>query len=139
MHIDCLLFLLIKMFLPQFALPVPPMDSGSARALGGRIGEAERVTREKIVTVKINMDGHAVAEINTGNAFFDFLLNRLASDGLFDVHVKITGDCDDYHTTKDVGVAIGTALKQALGDRIGINQLGCFSAALGDALVLVSL
>ncbi|KAL0367415.1 UNVERIFIED_CONTAM: Imidazoleglycerol-phosphate dehydratase, chloroplastic [Sesamum radiatum] len=126
---------------------IPPMDSPSALALvvdgcsGGRIGEAERVRRETSVSVKINLDGHAVAENNTRIAFLNFLLDLLASHGSFDVHVKATGDSDrdDYHTTEDVGTAIGMALKQALGDRIGINQLGCFSAALRDALVLVSL
>ncbi|KAL0323607.1 UNVERIFIED_CONTAM: Imidazoleglycerol-phosphate dehydratase, chloroplastic [Sesamum angustifolium] len=65
----------------------------------------------------------------------------LASHGSFDVHVKATGDSDrdDYHITEDVAMSMAMALKQALGDRIGINQLGCFSTVLDDALVLVSL
>ncbi|KAL0368088.1 UNVERIFIED_CONTAM: Imidazoleglycerol-phosphate dehydratase, chloroplastic [Sesamum calycinum] len=116
---------------------IPPGDPVSARALGERIGEEERGN----VSVKINLDGRAVAENNTSIDFLDLSLNLLASHGSFDVHVKATGDShrDDYHTTEDVAMAMGVALKQALGDRIGINQLGCFSTVLDDALVLVSL
>ncbi|KAH7573773.1 hypothetical protein JRO89_XS03G0205000 [Xanthoceras sorbifolium] len=91
----------------------------------GRIGEVKRVTKETNVFVKINLDGSG----------------QLASHGLFDVHVRATGDIhiDDHHTNEDVALAIGTALLQALGDRKGINRFGDFSAPLDEALIHVSL
>ncbi|CAA0829127.1 Imidazoleglycerol-phosphate dehydratase 2-chloroplastic [Striga hermonthica] len=112
-----------------------------AIAQGGRIGEVKRVTKETNVSVKINLDGSATAENNTGIPFLDHMLDQLASHGLFDVHVKATGDIhiDDHHTNEDVALAIGTSLLQALGDRKGINRFGDFSAPLDEALVHVSL
>ncbi|KAK4478094.1 hypothetical protein RD792_017359 [Penstemon davidsonii] len=110
-------------------------------AQGGRTGEVKRVTKETNVNVKINLDGNAVAENNTGIPFLDHMLDQIASHGLFDVYVKATGDIhiDDHHTNEDVALAIGTALLQALGDRKGINRFGDFSAPLDEALVHVSL
>ncbi|XP_004496726.1 imidazoleglycerol-phosphate dehydratase, chloroplastic [Cicer arietinum] len=112
-----------------------PIDSGS------RIGEVKRVTKETNVSVKINLDGSGVADSSSGIPFLDHMLDQLASHGLFDVHVKATGDIhiDDHHTNEDVALAIGTALLQALGDRKGINRFGNFSAPLDEALVHVSL
>ncbi|CAA2934317.1 imidazoleglycerol-phosphate dehydratase isoform X1 [Olea europaea var. sylvestris] len=119
-------------------------DNGSpsmTKELGGRFGEVKRVTKETNVHVKINLDGNAVAENNTGIPFLDHMLDQLASHGLFDVHVKATGDThiDDHHTNEDVALAIGTALLQALGDRKGIGRFGDFSAPLDEALIHVSL
>ncbi|XP_052190607.1 imidazoleglycerol-phosphate dehydratase 1, chloroplastic-like [Diospyros lotus] len=108
---------------------------------GGRIGEVKRVTKETNVSVRINLDGSGVADSSTGIPFLDHMLDQLASHGLFDVHVKATGDThiDDHHTNEDVALAIGTALLQALGDRKGINRFGDFSAPLDEALIHVSL
>ncbi|KAL4318291.1 hypothetical protein GQ457_18G010970 [Hibiscus cannabinus] len=107
----------------------------------GRIGVVERVTKETDVWVKINLDGNGVANSNTSIPFLDHMLDQLASHGLFDVHVKATGDIhiDDHHTNEDVALALGTALLQALGDRKGINRFGDFSAPLDEALIHVSL
>ncbi|KAI4368350.1 hypothetical protein MLD38_016917 [Melastoma candidum] len=103
----------------------------------GRIGEVKRVTEETNVSVKINLDGTGVADSNTG------VINsqQLASHGLFDVHVRATGDLhiDDHQTNEDVALAIGTALLQALGDRKGIHRFGDFSAPLDEALIHVVL
>ncbi|KAK1380008.1 Imidazoleglycerol-phosphate dehydratase [Heracleum sosnowskyi] len=108
---------------------------------GVRIGEVKRVTKETNVAVKINLDGSGIADSSTGIPFLDHMLDQLASHGLFDVHVKATGDIhiDDHHTNEDVALAIGTALLHALGDRKGINRFGDFSAPLDEALVHVSL
>ncbi|CAK9170699.1 unnamed protein product, partial [Ilex paraguariensis] len=108
---------------------------------GGRIGEVKRVTKETNVSVKIDLDGSGVADSSTGIPFLDHMLDQLASHGLFNVHVKATGDIhiDDHHTNEDVALAIGTALLQALGDRKGINRFGDFSAPLDEALIHVSL
>ncbi|CAL0314928.1 unnamed protein product [Lupinus luteus] len=108
---------------------------------GARIGEVKRVTKETNVSVKINLDGSGVADSSTGIPFLDHMLDQIASHGVFDVHVKATGDIhiDDHHTNEDVALAIGTALLQALGDRKGINRFGDFSASLDEALIHVSL
>ncbi|XP_047169397.1 imidazoleglycerol-phosphate dehydratase, chloroplastic-like isoform X1 [Vigna umbellata] len=117
------------------AMTTLPIDSDP------RVGEVKRVTKETNVSVKINLDGSGVADSNTGIPFLDHMLDQLASHGLFDVHVKATGDIhiDDHHTNEDVALAIGTALLQALGDRKGINRFGNFSAPLDEALIHVSL
>ncbi|KAJ0255041.1 hypothetical protein HA466_0098600 [Hirschfeldia incana] len=113
-----------------------PIDSGSAR-----IGEMKRETKETNVLVKINLDGNGVADSSTGIPFLDHMLDQLASHGLFDVHVRATGDThiDDHHTNEDVALAIGTALLKALGERKGINRFGDFTAPLDEALIHVSL
>ncbi|KAJ6898796.1 hypothetical protein NC652_025347 [Populus alba x Populus x berolinensis] len=110
--------------------------SGSAR-----IGEVKRVTKETNVFVKINLDGTGIADSSTGIPFLDHMLDQLSSHGLFDLHVRATGDIhiDDHHTNEDVALAVGTALLQALGDRKGINRFGDFSAPLDEALIHVSL
>ncbi|CAA2967324.1 imidazoleglycerol-phosphate dehydratase [Olea europaea subsp. europaea] len=128
----------------HFTIPHAFDANGSpsmTKELGGRVGEVKRVTKETNVHVEINLDGNAVAENNTGIPFLDHMLDQLASHGLFDVHVKATGDThiDDHHTNEDVALAIGTALLQALGDRKGINRFGDFSAPLDEALIHVSL
>ncbi|KAL4285487.1 hypothetical protein GQ457_16G028910 [Hibiscus cannabinus] len=125
--------------LPQSnAAPAPTSPSAAA---SGRIGEVDRVTKETNVWVKINLDGTGVANSTTSIPFLDHMLDQLASHGLFDVHVKATGDIhiDDHHTNEDVALALGTALLQSLGDRKGINRFGDFSAPLDEALVHVSL
>ncbi|EXB41287.1 Imidazoleglycerol-phosphate dehydratase [Morus notabilis] len=108
---------------------------------GNRIGEVKRVTKETNVSVKINLDGSGIADSDTGIPFLDHMLDQLASHGLFDVHVRATGDIhiDDHHTNEDVALAIGTAFLQALGDRKGIYRFGDFSAPLDEALIHVSL
>ncbi|KAG6736495.1 hypothetical protein POTOM_060648 [Populus tomentosa] len=103
------------------------LGAGSAR-----IGEVKRVTKETNVFVKINLDGTGIADSSTGIPFLDHMLDQLSSHGLFDLHVRATGDIhiDDHHTNEDVALAVGTALLQALGDRKGINRFGDFSAPL---------
>ncbi|XP_021897080.1 imidazoleglycerol-phosphate dehydratase isoform X2 [Carica papaya] len=123
--------------LPQSnASPVTSPQSHS-----DRIGEVKRVTKETNVSVKINLDGTGITDSCTGIPFLDHMLDQLASHGLFDVHVKATGDIhiDDHHTNEDVALAIGTALLQALDDRKGINRFGDFTAPLDEALIHVSL
>ncbi|KAH9605609.1 hypothetical protein KSS87_018744 [Heliosperma pusillum] len=120
---------------------VPSSSTSTSFTSVGRIGEVKRVTKETNVSVKINLDGTGVADSTTSIPFLDHMLDQLASHGLFDVHVRATGDIhiDDHHTNEDVALAIGTALLQALGDRKGINRFGNFSAPLDEALIHVSL
>ncbi|VFQ85332.1 unnamed protein product [Cuscuta campestris] len=141
-------------FLQLHSLSATQMDSQSrVHSLGNgssgdsseftaaRIGEVKRVTKETNVFVKINLDGTGVADNCTGIPFLDHMLDQIASHGLFDVHVKATGDVhiDDHHTNEDVGLAFGTALLEALGDRKGINRFGDFSAPLDESLIHVAL
>ncbi|KAL6503460.1 imidazoleglycerol-phosphate dehydratase [Orobanche gracilis] len=141
-----------KVQLLSTKITAPPMESTIPRVVNkdspstitsqvGRVADVKRATKETNVNVKINLDGDAIADNNTGIPFLDHMLDQLASHGLFDVDVKATGDIhiDDHHTNEDVALAIGTALLQALGDRKGINRFGDFSASLDEALVHVSL
>ncbi|KAE8655384.1 Imidazoleglycerol-phosphate dehydratase [Hibiscus syriacus] len=118
-----------------------PQNNGSSSPHPGRVGVVERVTKETNVWVKINLDGNGFANCSTSIPFLDHMLDQLACHGLFDVHVKATGDIhiDDHHTNEDVALALGTALLRALGHRKGINRFGNFSAPLDEALIHVSL
>ncbi|ESQ56075.1 hypothetical protein EUTSA_v10025980mg [Eutrema salsugineum] len=123
-----------------------PGDNGfpaisSSPIESGRIGEVKRETKETKVSVKINLDGNGVSDSSSGIPFLDHMLDQLASHGLFDVHVRATGDThiDDHHTNEDVALAIGTALLKALGERKGINRFVDFTAPLDEALIHVSL
>lgn len=106
-----------------------------------RVGSVSRETKETSVEVTINLDGTGICDCDTGIPFLDHMLDQLASHGLFDVRVKAKGDThiDDHHTNEDVGLAMGTALLKALGDRKGIRRFGDFSAPLDEALVHVVL
>ncbi|THF97118.1 hypothetical protein TEA_001929 [Camellia sinensis var. sinensis] len=105
--------------------------------IGARIGEVKRVTKETNVSVRINLDGSGVADSSTGIPFLDHMLDQLASHGLFDVHVKATGDIhiDDHHTNEDVALAIGT---DYLIPRVSVFALVLFHIIqFGNAAVLM--
>ncbi|KAG0630676.1 hypothetical protein M758_1G195900 [Ceratodon purpureus] len=123
---------------------VPAAVNGTAAHVAGeslRVGSVSRETKETSVEVSINLDGTGICDCDTGIPFLDHMLDQLASHGLFDVRVKAKGDThiDDHHTNEDVGLAMGTALLQALGDCKGIRRFGDFSAPLDEALVHVVL
>ncbi|KAL3677700.1 hypothetical protein R1sor_020656 [Riccia sorocarpa] len=106
-----------------------------------RIGKVSRVTKETSVEVELNLDGTGICDCDTGIPFLDHMLDQLASHGLLDVKVKARGDIhiDDHHTNEDIGLSVGTALLQALGDRKGIYRFGDFTAPLDEALIHVVL
>ena len=91
--------------------------------------------------VRVGLDGCGQCNVSTGVAFLDHMLHQLSSHGLLDLEITATGDThiDDHHTTEDVGIAVGQALSQALGDRRGIHRFGHFVAPLDEALVQVVL
>jgi imidazoleglycerol-phosphate dehydratase len=93
------------------------------------------------VSVTIDLDGTGICNSSSQIPFLDHMMDQLASHGLFDVTVMAEGDTwiDDHHTNEDIGLALGTALSQALGDRAGIRRFGDFSAPLDEALVHVVL
>ena len=91
-----------------------------------RIGTITRNTKETQITLTINLDGSGKADISTGIGFFDHMLNSFARHGLFDLTVKATGDLevDCHHTIEDVGIVLGQAIAQAVGDKKSICRYG---------------
>lgn len=116
----------------------PPSPQSPPQA---RIGSVHRITGETDVLVRLNVDGTGQCNVNTGVPFLDHMLHQISSHGLFDLDIKATGDThiDDHHTNEDVGITLGQALAQALGDRKGIVRFGHFIAPLDEALVQVAL
>lgn len=106
-----------------------------------RAASVSRTTKETDVSVSLNLDGQGKCYAATGIPFLDHMLHQIASHGLIDLDVKATGDIeiDDHHTNEDVGITLGQALTQALGDHKGIFRFGHFLAPLDEALVQVSL
>ena len=106
-----------------------------------RIGRLNRTTNETRIDVELNLDGAGKAEINSGVGFFDHMLNLFAAHGQFDLKVICAGDLevDGHHSIEDIGIALGTALKSALGDKRGITRYGTFFLPMDETLALVSL
>ncbi len=106
-----------------------------------RRAAVERTTGETDIQVSINLDGTGKCLVDTGLPFLDHMLHQLASHGLIDLEIKAKGDLhiDGHHTNEDVGITLGQALSQALGDRKGISRFGHFMAPLDEALVQVTL
>lgn len=113
--------------------PVPTYPSRQA--------SVSRTTGETDVQVSLNLDGTGQCDAKTGIPFLDHMLHQIASHGLIDLEVRATGDIeiDDHHTNEDVGITLGMALHQALGDRKGITRFGHFVAPLDESLVQVAL
>ena len=105
----------------------------------GRTAKASRKTKETEITVEMNLDGGGAAEIETGIPFFNHMLEIFARHGLFDLKLKAKGDIDvDYHhTVEDIGLALGQAFKDGLGDKQGIRRFGEASVPLDEALANV--
>jgi imidazoleglycerol-phosphate dehydratase len=105
-------------------------------ALSPRSADVTRKTRETSVVVALRLDGSGRGEISTGVPFLDHMLDSFARHGFFDLRVEATGDLhiDDHHTVEDVGIVIGRAFRQALGDRSGIRRFGNATVPLDEAL-----
>ncbi|MBD2296789.1 imidazoleglycerol-phosphate dehydratase HisB [Anabaena sphaerica FACHB-251] len=106
-----------------------------------RIATVKRTTGETDVQVTINLDGTGICKAATGIPFLDHMLHQIASHGLFDLDIQAKGDweIDDHHTNEDVGITLGQALHQALGNKKGIVRFGNFLAPLDEALIQVAL
>lgn len=106
-----------------------------------RTASITRTTAETDISVEINLDGTGRYDMQTGVGFFDHMLDQLARHSLIDMTIKATGDLhiDDHHTVEDVGIAIGQALTQALGDKKGIRRYGSCLLPMDDAQVRTAL
>lgn len=106
-----------------------------------RVGTAERTTAETSVRVRLDLDGSGKANVTTGIGFFDHLLVLLARHALVDLDVGAEGDLhvDEHHTVEDVGLVLGRALDEALGDRTGIRRYGDVRLPMDEALAICAL
>ncbi|WP_209425456.1 imidazoleglycerol-phosphate dehydratase HisB [Pararhodobacter sp. SW119] len=106
-----------------------------------RRAKIARKTAETDITVDLTLDGSGRYDNRTGVGFFDHMLDQLARHALFDLTVTATGDLhiDDHHTVEDVGIALGQALAQALGDKRGIRRYGECNLPMDDAQVRAAL
>ena len=106
-----------------------------------RMSTINRNTKETTIELSLNLDGSKQININTGIPFFDHMLTLLAFHGSFDLDVFAKGDIDvdDHHTVEDVGLALGQAIYQALGNKIGINRYGMMYLPMDEALSRVVL
>jgi imidazoleglycerol-phosphate dehydratase len=106
-----------------------------------RTARVERKTEETSIELELNLDGTGQRQIDTGVGFFDHMLSHIAVHGMLDLVVRATGDLhvDAHHTVEDVGIVLGVALRQALGDRQGIARYGQSLLPMDEALVLVAL
>jgi len=106
-----------------------------------RTAEVHRATKETSIDVVLDVDGTGTTSVSTGIPFFDHMVDQLGRHGGFDLTVKTVGDLeiDAHHTVEDTGIAIGEALKEALGDKAGVRRFSSVSVPLDEALVDVAL
>lgn len=105
-----------------------------------RVARVERDTRETQIKLEINLDGQGASSITTGVGFLDHMLELFSKHSLIDLEVEAQGDLhvDQHHTVEDVGICLGTAFKQALGDKAGIRRYGSINLPMEEALVIVA-
>jgi imidazoleglycerol-phosphate dehydratase len=101
-----------------------------------RFGRVERVTRETKILIELELDGSGVTQVRTGVPFFDHMLAQLGKHGLLDLTVQAQGDIeiDAHHTVEDTALALGQALREALGDKAGITRFGDALVPLDETL-----
>lgn len=103
-----------------------------------RMKTVERNTRETQISLTLNLDGTGKSDIHTGIGFFDHMLDGFTRHGLFDLQVQVTGDLDVdcHHTIEDTGIVLGTAIREAVGDKKGIRRYGDIILPMDETLVL---
>src|SRR6266487_4320511 len=108
--------------------------------MSDRTGRAERASGETQVTVQLDLDGTGAADVATGVPFFDHMLSQLGKHGRIDLRVRASGDIevDAHHTVEDTAIALGEALRQALGDKSGICRFGDALVPLDETLVMAA-
>ena len=105
-----------------------------------REASVERNTKETEIKLKLTADGSGYTDIETGIGFFDHMLDGFARHGFFDLRLEMQGDLqvDGHHTIEDFGIVLGTALKEALGDKAGIRRYGSRILPMDETLVLAA-
>ena len=103
-----------------------------------REAKIERNTAETKISLRLNLDGTGASQLNTGCGFLDHMLTLFAKHGRFDLEVSCQGDTwvDYHHTVEDIGICLGQAFSEALGDKRGINRYGQFLLPMDETLVL---
>ncbi len=106
----------------------------------GRIATINRETKETKITLELGIDGTGVCDIRTGVGMFDHMLEQLGKHGRFDLKVQAQGDLhiDEHHTVEDVGMVLGQAFAEALGERKGIVRMGHAVVPMDEALAMVA-
>lgn len=106
-----------------------------------RTATINRETKETKISCTLNLDGKGKYDISTGIGFFDHMLCGFSKHGFFDMNLKAEGDLevDAHHTVEDVGIVLGQAIKEALGDKAGINRYGSFILPMDETLMLCAL
>jgi imidazoleglycerol-phosphate dehydratase len=101
-----------------------------------RIADVQRHTKETQIQVRVNLDGTGQAKLNTGIGFFDHMLDQVARHGLIDLEIDAKGDLhiDGHHTVEDVGITLGMAVAQAVGNKAGLTRYGHSYVPLDEAL-----
>lgn len=101
----------------------------------------ERNTKETEIRLRLNLDGSGKGEIDTGIGFFDHMLDGFSRHGLFDLLLNVKGDLevDDHHTIEDTGIVLGTAIREAVGDKKGIRRYGSCILPMDESLVLCAI
>ena len=106
-----------------------------------RVAELMRSTKETAIALSLNIDGTGVSSIDTGVPFFDHMLEAFGRHGLFDLTIKAKGDLevDAHHTVEDVGIVLGQAFAEAMGEKRGIARFGSQMLPMDETLVLAAL
>ena len=101
----------------------------------------KRTTKETAISMKLELDGTGKSTVETGIGFFNHMLEGFAKHGFFDLEVQIRGDLqvDGHHTVEDAGIVLGTAIREALGDKAGIKRYGFCILPMDDALALCAI
>jgi len=104
--------------------------------IADRVAEVRRDTKETQIRVRVNLDGTGQSKLATGIGFFDHMLDQVARHGLIDLDIEASGDLhiDGHHTVEDVGITLGMAIAQAVGDKRGITRYGHSYVPLDEAL-----
>ena len=117
--------------------PRPPDTDSATR----RTAESRRATGETDVRVRVDLDGAGSALVSTGVGFFDHMLTHVARHGLLDLAVRCAGDLDvdDHHTVEDVGITLGQALRETVGEKKGMVRYGDAVVPMDESLVLCAI
>lgn len=109
--------------------------------MNNRTADCVRKTKETDISMKLNLDGSGRSDIQTGIGFFDHMLEGFSRHGFFDLDVRVKGDLevDTHHTIEDTGIVLGTAIKEAVGDKQGIRRFGSCILPMDETLVLCAI